>query len=238
MTEAPSTVLLVEDDDATRIFLADNLTADGYELLVAETIREGARLLESGAPDVAVVDVGLPDGSGLDLVRHVREADGLASHIDPFTPMLVLSGRAGDVDRIRGFERGADDYVPKPFTYPELRLRLAALLRRAEGRRGRGRLRVGALEVDPTSREVRLHGERIAVSQKEFALLRTLAAEPARVFSKEELLRSIWGYRSLGTTRTLDSHACRLRAKLNAGGERWLVNVWGVGYRLVDGDVV
>src|SRR4051794_10852478 len=113
MTEAPSTVLLVEDDDATRIFLADNLTADGYELLVAETIREGARLLESGAPDVAVVDVGLPDGSGLDLVRHVREADGLASHIDPFTPMLVLSGRAGDVDRIRGFERGADDYVPK-----------------------------------------------------------------------------------------------------------------------------
>jgi DNA-binding response OmpR family regulator len=238
MTEAPSTVLLVEDDDATRMFLADNLTADGYELLVAETIREGARLLESRAPDVAVVDVGLPDGSGLDLVRRVREADGLASHIDPFTPMLVLSGRASDVDRVRGFERGADDYVPKPFTYPELRLRLAALLRRAQGRRGRGRLRVGALEVDPTSREVRLHGQRIAVSQKEFALLRTLAAEPARVFTKEELLRSIWGYRSLGTTRTLDSHACRLRAKLNAGGERWLVNVWGVGYRLVDGDVV
>jgi DNA-binding response OmpR family regulator len=238
MTEAPSSVLLVEDDDATRMFLADNLTADGYELLVAETIREGARLLESRAPDVAVVDVGLPDGSGLDLVRRVREADGLASHIDPFTPMLVLSGRASDVDRVRGFERGADDYVPKPFTYPELRLRLAALLRRAQGRRGRGRLRVGALEVDPTSREVRLHGQRIAVSQKEFALLRTLAAEPARVFTKEELLRSIWGYRSLGTTRTLDSHACRLRAKLNAGGERWLVNVWGVGYRLVDGDVV
>jgi DNA-binding response OmpR family regulator len=237
MTEPPSTVLLVEDDDATRTFLADNLTADGYELLVAETIREATRLLETRFPDVAVVDIGLPDGSGLDLVRHVREADGLASRIDPFTPMLVLSGRAGDVDRIRGFERGADDYVPKPFAYPELRLRLAALLRRAHGRRGRGRLRVGALEVDPMSREVRLHGERIAVSQKEFALLRTLAAEPARVFGKEELLRSIWGYRSLGTTRTLDSHACRLRAKLNRGGERWLVNVWGVGYRLVDGDV-
>src|SRR3954451_20595014 len=113
MTEAPSPVLLVEDDDATRMFLADNLTADGYELLVAETIREGARLLESRAPDVAVVDVGLPDGSGLELVRHIREADGQASHIDPFTPMLVLSRRAGDVDRVRGFERGADDYVPK-----------------------------------------------------------------------------------------------------------------------------
>ena len=236
MTDDPSTVLLIEDDDATRTFLADNLTADGYDLLVAETIREGTRLLENHVPDVAVVDVGLPDGSGLDLVRRVREADGLGSPIDPNTPLLVLSGRAGEVDRVRGFERGADDYVPKPFAYPELRLRLAALLRRAHGRRGRGRLRVGALEVDPSSREVRLHGERVELSQKEFALLRTLAAEPTRVFSKEELLRGVWGYRSLGTTRTLDSHACRLRAKLNRGGDRWLVNVWGVGYRLVDED--
>jgi DNA-binding response OmpR family regulator len=238
MTDDASTVLLVEDDDATRTFLADNLTADGYDLLVAETIREGTHLFETRFPDVAVVDVGLPDGSGLDLVRHVREADGLSSRIDPFTPLLVLSGRAGDVDRVRGFERGADDYVAKPFTYPELRLRLAALLRRAQGRRGRGRLRVGGLEVDPSSHEVRLHGERVALSQKEFALLKTLAAEPSRVFSKEELLRSVWGYRSLGTTRTLDSHACRLRAKLNGGGERWLVNVWGVGYRLLDGEVM
>src|SRR3954464_12214895 len=150
MIDEPSTVLLVEDDAAPRTSPPDNLPADGYDLLVAETIREGKRLLETRYPDVAVVDVGLPDGSGLDLVRHVREADGLASRIDPNTPLLVLSGRAGDVDRVRGFERGADDYVPKPFAYPELRLRLAALLRRARGRRGRGVLRVGALEVDPT----------------------------------------------------------------------------------------
>ena len=114
---------------------------------------------------------------------------------------------------------------------------MAALLRRAQGRAGRGRLRVGPLEIDPSSRDVRLRGERIALSQKEFALLRTLAAEPTRVFSKEELLRIVWGYRSLGTTRTLDSHACRLRAKLNAGGDKWVVNVWGVGYRLLDGEV-
>src|SRR3954447_3704859 len=223
MTDDVSTILIVEDDDATRTFLADNLTADGYDLLVADTVRDGARLLESKFPDLAVVDVGLPDGSGLELVRQVREADGRVSRIDPMTPLLVLSGHASDVDRLRGFERGADDYVPKPFGHPELRARVAELLRRAHGRRGRGRLRVGALEVDPSSREVRLHGERIAVSQKEFALLRTLAAEPTRVFGKEELLRSIWGYRSLGTTRTLDSHACRLRAKLNGDrGERWL----------------
>jgi DNA-binding response OmpR family regulator len=238
MTDDASTILLVEDDDATRTFLADNLTADGFDLYVADTAREGARLIETKYPDLCVVDVGLPDGSGLDLVRRVREADGLASRVDPFTPMLVLSGRAGDVDRVRGFERGCDDYVAKPFVYSELRLRVLALLRRAQGRRGRGRLRVGPLEIDPDAREVRLHGARVELSQKEFALLRALAAEPMRVCTKEELLRTIWGYRSLGTTRTLDSHACRLRAKLCARGGRWIVNVWGVGYRLLDGHPV
>jgi DNA-binding response OmpR family regulator len=236
MTDRASTILVVEDDDATRTFLADNLTADGYDLVVADTMRDGARLLETKFPDLAVVDVGLPDGSGLDLVRRVREADGLVSRVDPLTPLLVLSGRASDLDRLRGLERGADDYVAKPFGYPELRLRIGALLRRAQGRRGRGRLRVGPLEVDPAAREVRLHGERVELSQKEFALVRALASDPTRVFTKEELLRSIWGYRSLGTTRTLDSHACRLRAKLGARGEHWIVNVWGVGYRLLDGE--
>ncbi|HYM58993.1 MAG TPA: winged helix-turn-helix domain-containing protein, partial [Solirubrobacteraceae bacterium] len=100
-----------------------------------------------------------------------------------------------------------------------------------------GRLRVGDLEVDPPSREVRLRGDRVELSQKEFALLRTLASHPTRVFTKEELLRDVWGYRSMGTTRTLDSHACRLRHKLGAAGDRFVVNVWGVGYRLIDGPV-
>ena len=122
----------------------------------------------------------------------------------------------------------------KPFSYPELRGRVSALLRRVNGRRSLGRLRVGDLEVDPPSREVRLRGARIDLSQKEFALLRTLASDPARVFTKDELLRSIWGFRTRGTTRTLDSHACRLRQKLAAHGDRFVVNVWGVGYRLVD----
>jgi DNA-binding response OmpR family regulator len=135
---------------------------------------------------------------------------------------------------VRGFDRGADDYVCKPFSYPELRGRVAALLRRADRTSSRSRLRAGALEVDPPSREVRLHGERVVLSQKEFALLRTLVSEPTRVFTKEELLRSIWGFRSRGSTRTLDSHACRLRHKLGTRGDRYIVNVWGVGYRLVD----
>jgi DNA-binding response OmpR family regulator len=237
MNDAPSTILVVEDDSATRTFLADNLTADGYDVLVAETASDATRLLETRYPDLALVDVGLPDGSGFDLISHVRDADGIASRVDPQTPFIVLSGRSGELDRVRGFERGCDDYLAKPFSYPELRGRVAALLRRANHRQALGRMRVGALEIDPPSRDVRLHGKRVELSQKEFALLRTLAGAPTKVFATEELLRTIWGFRSLGTTRTLDSHACRLRRKLNAQGDQFVVNVWGVGYRLVDGPV-
>ena len=232
--EDSSTILVVEDDDATRTFLADNLSADGYDLLVADCAAIGLSLIERKFPDIALVDVGLPDGSGLELLRRVRSADGVASRMNPDMPLIVISGRASELDRVRGFDRGADDYVCKPFSYPELRSRVAALLRRADHRPSHGRLRAGPLELDPASREIRLHGERVALSQKEFALLRTLVADPTRVFTKDELLRSIWGYRARGSTRTLDSHACRLRHKLGAFGDRFVVNVWGVGYRLVD----
>ena len=231
------TILLVEDDDATRTFLADNLTADGFDMLVADCVRDGRRLLEAKFPDLVVVDVVLPDAAGLDLVREVRSADGIASRLDPHTPVLVLSGRSSELDRLRGFERGADDYVVKPFAYAEVRARIEALLRRANLRPGQGTLRVGELRIDPPSRDVTLRGHRIVLSQKEFALLRTLATEPTRVFTKEELLRNVWGFRALGSTRTLDSHACRLRQKLSRGGDRFVLNVWGVGYRLIDGPV-
>ncbi len=234
MTET-TTLLLVEDDHGLRTFLADNLTADGYDVLLADTVHDAVRLLEYNQPDLAVVDVGLPDGSGLELVARVRAADGIASRLDPGLPLVVLTGRAGELDRVRGFERGADDYLTKPVSYPELRARVTAILRRMQPRVALGRLRVGDLEVDPASREVRLRGRRIDLSQKEFALLRALAGSPTRVYTKEELLRDVWGFRSLGATRTLDSHACRLRQKLGTGGDKFVVNVWGVGYRLVDG---
>ena len=237
MTDDATTLLLVEDDTLLRTFLGDNLTADGYDVVLADSLRDAVRALEYKCPALALVDLGLPDGSGLDLLRRVREADGVASRLDPSMPLVVLTGRAEEIDRLRAFERGADDFVAKPFSYPELRLRLTALLRRTQPRRGLGRLRAGELELDPSSRDVRLRGERIALSQKEFALLKVLASEPTRVFTKEELLRDVWGFRSLGTTRTLDSHACRLRHKLGRGGDGFVVNVWGVGYRLVDGPV-
>jgi DNA-binding response OmpR family regulator len=237
MSSDPPALLLVDDDPVLSTFLADNLAADGYELRVAETARDGLRELQFRRPDLAIVDLGLPDGSGLDLIARVREADGLVSRLDPSLPLVVLSGRAGELDRLRAFERGVDDFVAKPFSYGELRRRIDALLRRTGERQGRGRLRVGELEIDPASREVHVRGQRVSLSQKEFALLLALAAEPTRVFTKEELLRDVWGFRSLGTTRTLDSHACRLRHKLGAAGDRFVVNVWGVGYRLVDGPV-
>jgi DNA-binding response OmpR family regulator len=234
MTDAPATLLLVEDDPLVRTFLADNLTADGYDVLVAESVRDGLRLLIHKRPDLALVDLGLPDGSGLELIRRVREADGLASRLDPTLPLVILSGRCGEHDRVRGFEQGADDFVAKPFSYGELRLRVAAVLRRTRERRHRGRLRVGDLEIDPASREARLRGRLVDLSAKEFALLRALAAEPTRVLTKEELLRDVWGFRAMGATRTLDTHACRLRQKLGRQGDKFVVNVWGVGYRLVD----
>lgn len=235
MNEQRPTILVVEDDRHTRTFLADNLAADGYEPLGAANASEAVRLMETRFPDLAIVDLTLPDRDGLDLLRQVREADGVASRIDPHLPLLVLSGRVGELHVLRGFERGADDVMGKPFGYAELRARVVALLRRSERTVRHGRLRVGTLEIDPAARTVALGGRPLTVSQKEFALLRTLASDPTRVFTKEELLRTLWGYRARGSTRTLDSHACRLRQKLARDGDRYLVNVWGVGYRLVDG---
>jgi DNA-binding response OmpR family regulator len=235
VSDVPATILLVEDDPVVRTFLADNLTADGYDMLVTDTVEDALRALEHRRPDLAVIDIKLPDGSGLDLIRRIRAADGVGSRLDPSLPIVILSARGGELDRVRGFERGADDYVTKPFAYGELRLRIAAVLRRARERVHRGKLRVGALEVDPAAREARLHGRRVPLAAKEFALLRALASAPTRVFTKEELLRDVWGFRAMGTTRTLDSHACRLRQKLSRSGDRFVINVWGVGYRLIDG---
>jgi DNA-binding response OmpR family regulator len=228
-------ILIVEDDPVIRTFLADNLTADGYELLVAGTVEQALRELESRRPDLAVVDLRLPDGSGLELVRRVRGSDGIGCRLDPALPLLMLSGCGGDLDRLRGFERGVDDYLVKPFVYAELRYRIDAVLRRSRTSVHSGQLRVGTLELDPVARIATVRGRRLVLAAKEFALLRTLASAPTRVFTKEELLREVWGFRSFGSTRTLDSHACRLRQKLRVDGDQFLVNVWGVGYRLVDG---
>jgi len=231
-------VLIVEDHELTRRFLADNLSADGYEPLATGSVAHARHLIATERPAIAVLDLGLPDGDGLTLLTELRA--GLSgrdpsSEVDPDLPVLILSGRAGEIDRVRGLERGADDYLAKPFSYQELRLRLAALLRRTAGRTGMGRIRVRALELDPRSREVWLRGEPIHLSRKEFALVALLASEPTRTFTRAELLRQVWGFETNEVkTRTLDSHAHRLRIKLSTPTDRYISNVWGVGYRLAD----
>ena len=232
-----ATILVVEDDATTRHFLADNLSADGYEIVVAGDAREAERQMGSSFPDLAIVDIGLPDRDGLELLDRVRGSDRIASRIDPDLPVVVLSGRATELDRLRGFARGCDDYVTKPFSYIELRARIGAVLRRRERRSASGRVRIGPLLLDSVSRQAWIDGERVHLSNKEFSLLRTLAGDPSRVFTRDELLQLVWGFRSAGSTRTLDTHACRLRRKLGAHGGGFVVNVWGVGYRLLDAGV-
>jgi DNA-binding response OmpR family regulator len=238
-TRTNTTILVVDDDRSSRSFLADNLTADGYEVLEAGTMAAAQRLLSTSLLDLAIVDLGLPDGDGLELLRLVRDSSQLLARIDATLPMIVTSGRDTTVDRVRGFERGCDDYVTTPCSYPELRARIAALLRRRVPGTTMARLRVGPLEVDALARQAWLHGERLTLSSKEFALLRALVSEPERVFTREELLRVVWGWdeatAASAYTRTLDSHASRLRRKLAVDGVRFVINVWGVGYRLVDG---
>ena len=153
------------------------------------------RAVELRRPDLVLLDLLLECGSGLTVLDRVRAADGLGSRIDPEVPVIVLSARAAEVDRVRGFARGADDYVVKPFSYPELVARVRAVLRRSASRPRRGVARVGELTIDPSTRAVRLRGAPVRVSAKEFSLLHMLASDPSRVFSKSELLRDVWGDR-------------------------------------------
>ena len=232
MSMTTSTILLADEHDATRAFLADNLTADGYRVLIAPDRTKALALLATGHPDLILVDV---NGQTLALLDAIRSGDGIAGRVDPDTPLIVLSHDADRLQRIRMLERGGDDVVRKPFAYPELRARIAAVLRRSEIRRAGRVLRAGPIVIDVRLREVRVFDRPVELSAKEYDLLVTLAGEPTRVFTREELLRRVWGFQTFGRTRTLDSHASRLRRKLcGEGRDKLVVNVWGVGYRLCD----
>jgi DNA-binding response OmpR family regulator len=227
-----ATILVAEEDPGCRAFLATQLAADGYRVLVAEDRAKAAALLVR-APDLIVVDV---NGQTLSLIDAVRSSDGLAGRADPDTPMIVLSRNPDRLHRVRVLDRGGDDIVAKPYAYTELRARIAALLRRSRARSAPAVLRSGALRIDTHSRAVHIGETPLALTGREYDLLRTLAAEPGRVFSRAELLEEVWGHRPDARTRTLDSHTVRLRRKLSsAGAGHQLVTVWGVGLRLDSG---
>ncbi len=225
-------VVVCEDDEATLELLCDNLTAERYEVIPAPSAADALRQCHYRSPDLLLLDIELPDASGLDVLREIRRADGSTGRYDSQLPVIVLSGRVSELERTRGIKAGADDYLPKPIFIPELQARIASVLRR-RGEHRSGPIRIGDLSIDPSRREVSVDGTEITLANKEYELLLTLASEPSRVFTKTELLRDIWGYRTAGRTRTLDSHASRLRRKLDPEGARFVVNCWGVGYRLL-----
>jgi DNA-binding response OmpR family regulator len=227
-------LLLAEEDEHIRTFLADNLTADGYDVDVVEDRDEAVARLRTTAPDVIVVDV---NGTTLALLDWLRGADSALCAAATDTPVIVLTSRSEEVHWVRLLERGGDDVIVKPFSYPELRARIAAVLRRTMPRQPRTVLTAGPVRVDLRDRRVTVDERPVELSAVEYRLLCHLAAEPSRVFTREELLRDVWGYHSAGRTRTLDSHACRLRAKLSSDTHRLVINVWGVGLRLIDGEL-
>ncbi len=226
-------LVVCEDDAPTLELLCDHLAADRFGVLPAPSASDALRLCRYNQPDLLLLDLSLPDASGLDVLREIREADGVSSRFDPRLPVIVLSGRGAEDDRVRGLEFGADDYLVKPFHYQELRARIGAVLRRGTPREGH--CRVGEIVIDPARRKVWVGEREVELANKEFSLLRVLASDPSRVFTKRELLEAVWGYRTPARTRTLDSHASRLRRKLDPEQGRYVVNCWAYGYRLIDG---
>jgi DNA-binding response OmpR family regulator len=213
-----SALLLAEHEEATRSFLARHLAQDGFEVVGAED-GEALDLLERVCPDLVLIG----DPEGLELCRRLRE-------LNHDVPVILLGGQQSDpVDRVRAFDRGCDDYLDRPFHYDELVARIRAVLRRVAPPESE-RLTAAEIEIDRPTRRVTVAGRRVVLPSKEYELLLKLASDPRRVFTKDELLRDVWGFRAPARTRTLDSHASRLRRRL---GGPYVKNVWGVGYCLL-----
>jgi DNA-binding response OmpR family regulator len=222
----PSAVLLAEPEPETREYLGRHLRDDGFDVLGAARRSEALELAESAQPDVVLL-------AELDLCLRLRRGEPGRTW-DRNVPVIVLAASSDPVERVRALDRGADDVMGRPFSYEELLARIRALIRRTSPASGNV-IVAGDLVIDRPTRRVHVRDESVTLSAKEFDLVAKLASEPFRVFTKEELLREVWGYRALGRTRTLESHASRVRKKLCVSPEdRFIVNVWGVGYRLLD----
>ncbi len=223
-------VLLIEDDAQDQIIITTALESEGYVLDVAETGEQGLEAIAEQEPDLVLLDLILPGIDGLEVCRQIRANYDL--------PVIMLTAKDDEVDLVVGLELGADDYVTKPFSIRELVARVRAILRRAvlseRTAPHEQHLSFPGLEVDVPTRIVEINGERIHLTPKEFDLLYFLASEPVTVFTREEIIRHVWGYESVSNDlRTVDTHVKRLRMKLEESYDvPWrIATVWGVGYR-------
>ena len=223
-----ATVLVVDDEPIVRDVVVRYLERAGFDTVEADDGDRARRLLEQETPDVVVLDVMLPGTDGFELCRWIRGRSSV--------PVILLTARGDEDDRIVGLELGADDYVTKPFSPRELTARVRAVLRRAEAPSApSARIAFGDLQLDAEKREVRRGSDELQLTAKEFDLLWFLATHPRKVFSRDELMRRIWGYEAAFDTGTVTVHVRRLREKVEAvpSEPRHLQTVWGVGYRFV-----
>jgi two-component system response regulator RegX3 len=220
-----SKILLVEDEPSISEPLVEYLVREGFSADAAGTIEQAKASLRQEVPDAILLDVMLPDGDGRDLCREIRQTSDV--------PILILTARGEEVDRIVGLELGADDYVVKPFSAPELTARIRAVLRRGPLRRKAGPIEIGDLRLDPASRTLTKGDEPVQLSAREFDLLHMLMSNPGEVLRREQIMDEVWDPHWFGSTKTLDVHVSWLRKKIedDPANPRLLKTIRGVGFR-------
>ena len=225
----PRRILFVEDEASIFEPFSKALRRNGYDPVIAQTVAEGLELAERVDPDLVLLDLNLPDGDGSDLCRTLRRSSDV--------PIVMLTARGTEMDRVLGLELGADDYVVKPFSSRELISRIRAVLRRPRASQSEPNapIEIGELVLDPAARSVTLAGETVPLTRKEFDLLAALAVHPGEVTTREDLMARVWDTNWFGSTKTLDVHIRTLRKKLgdDSADPRFIETVRGVGFRLL-----
>jgi two-component system KDP operon response regulator KdpE len=231
MTQSGAWLLIVEDEEPTRRSLTDYLIRRGYRVDEAATAAEALRAWDAHRPDLILLDLGLPDLDGVDVIRRIRRA--------ATTPIIVVSARGDERDKIAGLDAGADDYLSKPFSVGELEARIHAVMRRLGGPDGDadGRLRLGQIELDPARRAVTVAGSPVHFSPREYELLKVLLSNQGRLVTRERLLRAVWGREYVEAREYLHVYVGRLRRKLSEAGvgpliEQLIATETGIGYRV------